>query len=323
MFRIHHSREGNAQPRPLMRIRYADEWVGILVLATFGLFVFAIVEAGVLRDWLTPAGKLHFNLPESGIAGLAVGNDIELMGIRVGSIRSVKINPHGNMYAVADIDPQFEPYIRKDSHAVIRRRFVVAGASYIELERGRGQKLDWEFAELPATVEPNPADMITKTIGDIRAGLMPALRNADQIMADLAKVTGTIRDGKGSVGGLVMDDSLLRHADATIVTLQHSIDQLKPIERQIAGVLAQADGTMRNVRHSSEDLRKATPRLQDTMTNLDEASAQLPALLTQAQATANSLKRLTDQLRGLWILGGSGNGGKAKTHRLPPSEIRP
>ncbi|WP_408734878.1 MlaD family protein [Asaia platycodi] len=157
MFRVRSNSEADGRSRPLMRIRYADEWVGILVMATFGLFVFAIVEAGVLRDWLTPSGKLHFNLPESGIAGLAVGNDIELMGIRIGSIRSVKINPHGNMYAIADIDPQFEPYIRKDSHAIIRRRFVVAGASYIELERSKGPSMDWEFAELEATVEPNPA----------------------------------------------------------------------------------------------------------------------------------------------------------------------
>lgn len=109
MFRVRSNSEADGRSRPLMRIRYADEWVGILVMATFGLFVFAIVEAGVLRDWLTPSGKLHFNLPESGIAGLAVGNDIELMGIRIGSIRSVKINPHGNMYAIADIDLSSSP----------------------------------------------------------------------------------------------------------------------------------------------------------------------------------------------------------------------
>ncbi|RUT26995.1 MCE family protein [Asaia sp. W19] len=321
MFRIRTNTETDGRSRPLMRIRYADEWVGILVVATFGLFIFAIVEAGILRDWLTPSGKLHFNLPESGIAGLAVGNDIELMGIRIGSIRSVKINPHGNMYAIADIDPQFEPYIRKDSRAIIRHRFVVAGASYIELERSKGPAMDWEFAELEATVEPNPADMITKTIGDIRAGMMPALHNADKIMADLAAVTTAIRSGKGSIGGIVMDDKLLNQADAVLKTLQDSIERLKPIEGQISGVLKQTQGTMENLRQSSGDVRKATPKLKDTMTHLDEASAQLPALLTQAQATTNSLKRLTDQLRGLWILGGGGS--KAPPRRLRAGDIKP
>lgn len=321
MFRVRSNSEADGRSRPLMRIRYADEWVGILVMATFGLFVFAIVEAGVLRDWLTPSGKLHFNLPESGIAGLAVGNDIELMGIRIGSIRSVKINPHGNMYAIADIDPQFEPYIRKDSHAIIRRRFVVAGASYIELERSKGPSMDWEFAELEATVEPNPADMITKTIADIRAGMMPSLRNADRIMADLATVTNAIRAGKGSVGGIIMDDKLLNHADDVLKSLQDSIERLKPIEAQVSGVLKQTEGTMSNLRSSSNDVKKATPQLKETMAHMDEATAQLPALLTQAQATANSLKKLTDQLRSLWILGGSS--GKPTPRKLRAGDIKP
>lgn len=321
MFRVRSNSGADSRTRPLLRIRYADEWVGMLVVATFGLFVFAVIEAGVLRDWLTPSGKLHFNLPESGIAGLAVGNDIELMGIRIGSIRSVKINPHGNMYAIADIDPQFEPYIRKDSRAIIRHRFVVAGASYIELDRGKGASLDWEFAELEATVEPNPADMITKTISDIRAGMMPSLHNADRIMADLAAVTDTIKSGKGSVGGLVMDDRLINQADAVLRTLQDSIERLKPIEAQVSGVLKQTEGTMSNLRASSNDVKKATPQLKETMAHLDAASAQLPALLTQAQATAISLKRLTDQLRGLWILGGSS--AKQPAQRLPAGDIRP
>ena len=321
MFRVRSNSGTDSRTRPLLRIRYADEWVGMLVVATFGLFIFAIIEAGVLREWLTPSGKLHFNLPESGIAGLAVGNDIELMGIRIGAIRSVKINPHGNMYAVADIDPQFEPYIRKDSKAIIRHRFVVAGASYIELERSKGPRMDWEFAELEATVEPNPADMITKTISDIRAGMMPSLRNADRIMADLAAVTTSIRSGKGSVGGLIMDDTLLNQADAVLRTLQDSIERLKPIEAQVSGVLKQTEGTMSNLRSSSNDVKKATPQLKQTMAHLDAASAQLPALLTQAQATAISLKRLTDQLRGLWILGGSGS--KQPARRLPAGDIKP
>lgn len=321
MFRIRSNSETDSRTRPLLRIRYADEWVGMLVVVTFGLFIFAIIEAGVLREWLTPSGKLHFNLPESGIAGLAVGNDIELMGIRIGSIRSVKINPHGNMYAIADIDPQFEPYIRKDSRAIIRHRFVVAGASYIELERSKGPPMDWEFAELEATVEPNPADMITKTISDIRAGMMPSLRNADKIMADLAAVTTSIRSGKGSVGGLIMDDKLLNQADAVLRILQDSIERLKPIEAQVSGVLKQTEGTMSNLRSSSSDVKKATPQLKETMAHLDAASAQLPALLTQAQATAISLKRLTDQLRGLWILGGSSS--KPPARRLPAGDIKP
>lgn len=69
---------------PLFRSRYVDEWVGLLVLLSVVLLASALIEAGFLKQWLTPAGRIHFVLPESGVAGLAVNGDIEVMGVRVG-----------------------------------------------------------------------------------------------------------------------------------------------------------------------------------------------------------------------------------------------
>ncbi|XAO71708.1 MAG: MCE family protein [Acetobacteraceae bacterium] len=172
-------RDADVSGDPTMNLRYANEWVGGLVLVAIGVFIFVVIQAGVLLEWLTPSGRLHFQLPQSGIAGLAVGNDVELMGTRIGTIREVKINDHGNMYAIATIDPQFEPFIRDDSKAVIKRRFVVAGASYIELARGQGAPLDWAFATVRAEAEQNPGDLIIKTVNDVRAQLVPTIQSAE------------------------------------------------------------------------------------------------------------------------------------------------
>lgn len=317
MLRIrHHDRE-----QPLLRVRYADELVGAFVLFCIGLFVAAVIEAGVLHDWISPPARLRLVLPESGVAGLAVGNDVELMGIRVGSISAVHLNQESRMYAVANIDPQFKSFIRRDSTATIRRRFVVAGASYIDLSRGKGTVMDWQFAELSAKIEANPADMITSTLNDIRTNIVPVMHNAQAITADLKAVTDNVKAGKGTVGGLLVDDALLRRADATVATLQDTIERLKPIEGQVGGVLTKADGTMRNLRDTSGALRKMTPTVNSALHHADDAMAQLPALLTQAQATADSLKKLTDQLRGLWLLGGHGS--VQKPQRLAPRDIRP
>lgn len=62
--------------RQLVRVRYADEWVGILVLVALVILLGAVIEAGVLRDWLTPAGRLRIVLPENGVSGLSVGDDL-------------------------------------------------------------------------------------------------------------------------------------------------------------------------------------------------------------------------------------------------------
>ncbi|MCQ9155514.1 MlaD family protein [Acidomonas methanolica] len=317
MLRLRH-RETQA---PLLRVRYADELVGALVLACLALFIAAVVEAGVLHEWLTPAARLRLILPESGIAGLAVGNDVELMGTRIGAIRAVHLNQNSQIYAVADIDPQFKNFIRQDSTATIKRRFVVAGASYIDLSRGKGEKMDWEFAELPAQPEPNPADMITHMLAEMQKSIVPVMKNAEAMTADLKTVVAGLKAGHGTVGRLLMDDTLIRQADATVAQLNEVIQALKPMEAQVAGVVKKADGAMGNVRVISGDLKKMTPTMRETMAHLDTASAELPGVLVQAQATADSLKKLSDQLRGLWILGGKGQTGASR--RLPEQAVTP
>src|SRR6185369_12803004 len=115
----------------MRRLRHSDEWVGVLVVAAVLLFVGAVLEAGLLRDWFRPVTSLRIVLPREGVGGLAVGAEIEVLGIRAGAIRRIVLNPNQQIYAVADIDEQAKAFIRRDSHAVIRRRFGVVGAAYV------------------------------------------------------------------------------------------------------------------------------------------------------------------------------------------------
>ncbi|GCE81914.1 MlaD family protein [Komagataeibacter diospyri] len=307
--------------RQLVRVRYADEWVGILVLVALVILLGAVIEAGVLRDWLTPAGRLRIVLPENGVSGLSVGDDLEVMGIHAGTVRRVRINPSGGMYAIAEIDPDIEPYIRRDSTAIIRKRFVVAGASYIDVSRGTGDKLDWSYAVLSATNAPNPADTITQTFSDIRDRVIPVLDNAQHMMATLDATITDMHAGKGSIGRLMTNDDLIRQAEQMITSLNATIAQLTPIEKQLAGVMDKASASMTNVQKATGDLSNATPAITH---NLQDASQQLPVLLVQAQTTASSLQKLVDQMRGLWILGGNGNKAAKHNHaRLPAQKVQP
>ncbi|QDH18074.1 MlaD family protein [Swingsia samuiensis] len=308
--------------RPLFKNRYADEWVGLLVLGALILFAGALTEAGLLKKWLTPEKKIHFVLPESGVAGLAIGNDIEIMGVHAGEIRNLDLNQEGHMYAEGEIEPQFIPFIRQDSSAVIRHRFVVAGASYIELSRGAGQPLDWGYAVLNATVEPNPADVITKTVIDLRGLLLPAMNNVQQMTKQLNDMLTDMHSGKGTVGGLLYKDTVLQHANQVLENLNDTIAKLKPVENQLNIVMKNANGTVENVRATTASLRKDMPQVHQTLSHVNDATAQLPTLLTQAEASANSLRKLMDQIRGLWILGGSGSA-KSSSQRLPAQAVKP
>ncbi|MDG6094664.1 MlaD family protein [Acetobacter sp. AN02] len=318
MFQIRLRQKG----RPLIRLRYADEWTGLLVLVSVILFIAAVIEAGVLSDWLEPPARLQVTLPKSGVGGLTVGADVQLLGAHAGTVRRIRLNPSGEMYAVVDLDPQIEPFIRRDSIAVIRKQFVVAGASYLDLTRGSGEKMDWNYAVISAVPETSIVDTINKTFKDIHDEIMPMLANARDITAQIDGLLKDIRAGKGSVGQLMTNDALIRQAEATVVSLNEVVSKLKPVEDQVGGILHKADGTMANVQSVTTDVKKATPHLPAIAKSMDQSMNDLPALLAQAQTSLYTLQKLTNQLRSLWILGGSSSG-KGDHRRLPPSEVRP
>ena len=308
--------------RRLLRLRHTDEWVGLLVLLALVLFFGAIFEAGVVRRWLRPDSQLRIVLPQAGFGGLATGADIDVLGTHAGRVDKIVLNPDGEMYALATIDLQIDAFIRRDSHATIRRRYGVAGASYVDITRGNGTPLDWEFAVLTATVEPNPADTITATINQVRSELLPTLAHAQHAVTTLDAIITGIKAGQGSAGRLLTDDTLIRRSEDTVATLKAEIARLGPILVRVPGLLAQSHAVLANVQSASGDLKRATPQLPGIAHNVADSTGNLPALLTQTQATAAQLEQLVAQLRGTWLLGGSG-AAKPDPLRLPPQEVRP
>src|SRR5277367_77577 len=90
----------------MIRLRHTDEWVGLLVIVAVFLFLGSVLEAGVLRDWFRPVSHLRIVLPQAGVGGLSVGDDVEVLGIHAGIVRRIVLNPNQQIYAEADIDEQ-------------------------------------------------------------------------------------------------------------------------------------------------------------------------------------------------------------------------
>lgn len=309
-------------PPRLLRLRHTDEWVGALVILALALFFGAIFEAGVLRRWLRPDLELRIVLPQAGFGGLAAGADIDVLGTHGGSVREIVLNPNGELYALATIERQAEAFIQRDSKATIRLRYGVAGAAYVDVSRGAGMPMNWRYAVLTATVEPNPADTITATLNKVTEDLLPTLEHARHAMAALDDIVGGIKAGQGSAGRLLADDGLIRQAEDTVATLRAEIARLGPILALVPGLMDQSRGVLANAQSISRDVARATPQLPGLTRGAADSASGLPALLTQAQATTAELGRLLAQLRGSWVLGGDG-APKPNTLRLPPREIRP
>ena len=308
--------------RRLLRLRHTDEWVGLLVVLALVLFFGAIFEAGVLKRFLNPDSRLRIVLPQSGFGGLAPGADIDVLGTHGGSVERIVLNPDGEMYAIATIEAQTDSFIRRDSKAIIRRRYGVAGAAYVDISRGNGAPMDWNYAVLTATVEPNPADTITATLNQVRAELLPTLAHAEHAMETIDAIVGGIKAGQGSAGRLLTDDTLIQQAEDTVALLKGEIAGLAPIMARVPGLLKQSHDMLANLQAASGNASRASAQLPSIASNVNDTTGNLPALLTQAQATTENLDKLLTQLRGSWLLGGSG-AVKPDRLRLPAQQVRP
>jgi phospholipid/cholesterol/gamma-HCH transport system substrate-binding protein len=246
------------------------------------------------------------------------------------------------MYAEADIEDQAEPFIRRDSVAVIRKRFGVAGAAYVDVSRGKGPALDWSFAVIQGVTERDPTESIGTLIDEVRQKVFPVLDDLGHTSHGIAELVDNIKNGRGNIGRLLVDDTLVKEAEAAVVSVQESVAKLGPIMDELQGaskdmaqlaksvnarqggvpaLLQRMGQILASLQDLMQDLSKATQHLPQIARNVQGSTANLPSLLTQAQQTVYNLDQLIAQLRGSWLIGGGA--APMAPSRLPPTAVRP
>jgi phospholipid/cholesterol/gamma-HCH transport system substrate-binding protein len=314
-------------------LRNTDEWVGLLVLVSIGLFLAGALHAGLLSDWFRPTAKLRVILPETGSQGLSSGADIQVLGTRVGTIRHVVVDPSQRMYAEAELDEQATGFIRRDSKALVKKQFGVAGAAFLDITRGTGAPLDWKFAVIDAESERDPTENIGAVIDQVKLKIFPILDDAARTMRALAETAEGISQGHGNVGRLLKDEELTNQLTQMLANLKTATEQLNASLADVKGLtttvtgpegvpalLRRTDASLASVQQATRDLASATPRLPAITRDVSTSTASLPALLAQSQQAAAQLEKLLDQLRHTWPLSGSA---APEPRRLSPGEVRP
>jgi phospholipid/cholesterol/gamma-HCH transport system substrate-binding protein len=344
--------------------RHVSRRVGIFTLVALVIFVVSVLEAGVLRNLFRSVEPLHVLLPEKGLSGLSAGATVEVLGTRAGTVREINIDPTARFNAVVEINEDMTPFIRRDSQAFIRKQFGIAGAAYLEITRGQGEPLDWDFPVIEAVSERDPTENIGVLIDDLRARVFPIIEETQravtavadlvegleapdgdlqQLLANLNAVSTSLASGEGSIGRLVMQDTLARRLESALATLDARLGQLEPIlanldstsanaasltgslaERpeRIAAILENTDKALIAATEVMQEIKGTVPEIKQLASNTSTAASTLPTFLTQTEETLVELQRLLVQLQGLWLFGGEGGTRPVEAKRLSPLEAR-
>jgi phospholipid/cholesterol/gamma-HCH transport system substrate-binding protein len=329
--------------RSIFGVYQFDEIVGAVVLACIGVFIAVLINAGLLKDWFQPSFTLRILLPDNGVSGLAPGAEVQVLGTRAGEVRRIVIDPSQRMHAVARVEDQMRPFIRRDSVVSIRRQFGVAGAAYVDISRGNGAELDWTYAVIAATSERAPTDTLGQMIDELRAKIMPLLDDVqkavvaftvvahravdpagplEQTLASAASIARKVESGEGFAGRLIANDKMANELEATLTSVHELALQLERTSKdpRIAQILQKTDSVLASLQATTRNIAATTPRITESVAVTAES---LPSTLLQAQIAAHELELLLGQLRHHWLFGGSSVPSAPSNRRAPALEVRP
>ncbi|MGB5570713.1 MAG: MlaD family protein, partial [Sedimenticolaceae bacterium] len=290
-------------------ISYRRERVllGAGVLAALILFLLSLIQAEALREWLDPGETLKLVLPDEGLFGLAEGASVEVLGTPAGKVLRIVIDPDQKIHAEARLSGSLLPFVRRDSRAIIRKTFGVAGESYVEITRGSGEAMDWDYAVLTAQADRAPTDSMGEILEDVRSRVIPILTQTERtmtaladlterladpagdvqlVLADLSALTNRIERGEGTLGRLLTEDSAARELEQLLSTANNAVTRLEPILVELQATAAQMTLLSKSVNAQSKDLPEISASVKSLLSSLD-------AVLADLRATTPQLPQIT------------------------------
>jgi phospholipid/cholesterol/gamma-HCH transport system substrate-binding protein len=307
----------------LPRFRYVSRRVGALVLIAFGIFAIALLQAGVLRDLFKSTLSLRVILPDSGLAGLDEGASVEILGTDAGEVRQIVIDPEQHFHAVVEIEEAMEPFVRRDSKVFIRKQFGIAGAAFLEITRGQGEPLDWDYAVLTAEAGQAPTESMGEILEDVRARVLPIVDDVQRtigaagdlitqlqapdgqlqtILADLGKVSGRLAAGEGTAGRLLADDTVVRELETTLGALNEQVSHLDGIVADFQTASGEVAAMTQSIGAQSDRLpamiesaNAALAAFSQVMVEVERAMPEITGLVRETSSASVALPTLLTQ----------------------------
>jgi phospholipid/cholesterol/gamma-HCH transport system substrate-binding protein len=297
--------------------RYANQAVGVFVILMVIMFLAAFFFSGQIQEWFNPGERIKVILPSGGLFGLSEGAEVEIIGTKAGKVLQIVISPDQQMHADVQIQSDMKTFVRRDSKAVIRKRFGVAGDSYLKISRGLGEPLDWEYAVIEASADRAPTDSIGDILDEVRTKIFPVIDdtqkainllltlvqdlhapegNMQTLLGNLNTVSGKMARGEGAVGRLLSDEKIMDEFLALVNRLNQSIDRFDPVFDEFATTIGNVSKITDQISSQSRDLPEITHKLknllvsvQGVMDDLSRSTPQLPHIAKNVSDATNNV----------------------------------
>ncbi|HXG54072.1 MAG TPA: MlaD family protein [Vicinamibacterales bacterium] len=285
--------------------------VGAFVLAGLLLFSVGLFLIGDRRMMFSKTFEVYTEFAQ--IAGLQAGAIVRVAGMDAGEVETIHVptSPSGKFRVKMRVRDDLRPLLRLDSIASIQNDGLV-GNKFLQVEPGtdqaptvpdRGTIKSREPFDLATMLQKmnDSIDLVTTTITDVKTGLDEALlavsstakdaqllikdigseiraitTSGQKVAADLQVITSGVRQGRGTIGKLVTDDTLYT---------------------KITGIADQADKVIANLRVASEDAKAAIADFRGEKGPMKGITGDLQQSLASARETLADLAESSEALK--------------------------
>lgn len=279
------------------KFRHANEIAGVFVIGAAVLFVLGVVFAGRSQGWFEPRFTLNvvFDTME-GSFGLQEGAPVLVRNTQAGRVGPVLPTPEGLMGTTLVLKDRFRPFITTDSVAKIRKKFGVAGDSYVDIARGQGAIIADE-AYIACVKDEELLETAQKMLADVQTNILPILEKAEAIITSVASILDQVDTGKGVAGAAIGDSRLRDDVTGMVAHLEViTADAEKTVGTVNALMSNEVAQVMANVGVLSA---QAVDLMREEVPLLADETVKVQAELTRTLAET---RRLIEGLQRHWLL---------------------
>ena len=194
------------------------QWkLGMFVLIGLVLFVGTIYFVGKQKNLFGSTFELYSKF--NSVSGLAVGNNVRLSGINVGTVDDIDFLTDTTVVIKMVIKDEVRKYIKKDAFASISSDGLM-GDKVLVLNAGKNSSV---------LVENNDYIKSKKAIemDDLMVSVKKSVDNAAIITGELAQFSSSMNNGNGALSKLVSDEEFGNSIKSTILNLENSTTEFK------------------------------------------------------------------------------------------------
>lgn len=191
--------------------------LGVFVSVTMVLFIVGIYFIGQRQKLFS--STFHVSGIFTDISGLQVGNNVRFSGINVGIIEDIEQITDSTVRVDMQIVEHTRKFIKKNAIAIIGSDGLMGSKIIVIVPGTVGQQQLADDDVISTARQVNMDEIMHK--------LKVTSDNAALITGDLAVVMNNVREGKGTIGMLLMDSIFADNLDAAIVNVRQGAGGFK------------------------------------------------------------------------------------------------